>query len=50
MALQGHQGQLVTSWPWVLHSQNRGKKPKMDGENNGKPYEEMDGLYGCLQK
>ena len=23
---------------------NRGKKPKMDGENNGKPYEQMDDL------
>ena len=22
----------------------RGKKPKMDGENNGKPYEQMDDL------
>ena len=25
-------------------SKNRGKTPKMDGENNGKPYEQMDGL------
>ena len=26
--------------------QNRGKTPKMDGENNGKPYEQMDDLGG----
>ena len=25
-------------------SKNRGKTPKMDGENNGKPYEQMDDL------
>ena len=25
-------------------SKNRGKKPKMDGENNGTPYEQMDDL------
>ena len=25
-------------------SKNRGKIPKMDGENNGKPYEQMDDL------
>ena len=25
-------------------SQNRGKTPKMDGENTGKPYEQMDDL------
>ena len=25
-------------------SKNRGKTPKMDGENNGKPYCLMDGL------
>ena len=25
-------------------SENRGKKPKMDGENKGKPYEQMDDL------
>ena len=30
---------------WVF-SKNRGKKPKMDGENNGKPYEQMDDLGG----
>ena len=23
-----------------------GKKPKMDGENNGKPYEQIDDLVG----
>ena len=27
-------------------SKNRGKTPKMDGENNGKPYEQMDDLRG----
>ena len=28
-------------------SKNRGKNPKMDGENNGsKPYEQMDDLGG----
>ena len=26
-------------------SKNRGKTPKMDGENNGKPYEQM-GWFG----
>ena len=25
-------------------SKNRGETPKMDGENNGKPYEQMDDL------
>jgi len=25
-------------------SNNRGKNPKMDGENHGKPYEQMDDL------
>ena len=25
-------------------SKNRGKTPKMDGENNGNPYEQMDDL------
>ena len=25
-------------------SKNRGNTPKMDGENNGKPYEQMDDL------
>ena len=25
-------------------SKNRGKTPKMNGENNGKPYEQMDDL------
>ena len=29
-------------------SKNRGKNPKMDGENNGKPYEQMDDLGGKL--
>ena len=27
-------------------SENRGKTPKMDGENNGKPYFLMDDLGG----
>ena len=27
-------------------SKNRGKPPKMDGEINGKPYEQMDDLGG----
>ena len=27
-------------------SKNRGKTPKMDGENNGKPYDQMDDLGG----
>ncbi len=27
-------------------SKNRGKTPKMDGENNSKPYEQMDDLGG----
>ena len=27
-------------------SKNRGKPPEMDGENNGKPYEQMDDLVG----
>ena len=27
-------------------SKNSGKTPKMDGENNGKPYEQMDDLGG----
>ena len=29
-------------------SQNRGKNPKMDGENNGKPYFLMDDLGGTI--
>ena len=29
-------------------SKNRGKTPKMDGENNGKPYEQMDDLGVAL--
>ena len=28
---------------WVF-PKNRGNTPKMDGENNGKPYEQMDDL------
>ena len=27
-------------------SKNSGVSPKMDGENNGKPYEQMDHLEG----
>ena len=30
---------------WVF-PKNIGKTPKMDGENNGKPYEQMDDLGG----
>ena len=30
---------------WVFPK--KGKKPKMDGENNGKPYEQMDDLGFC---
>ena len=26
-------------------SKHRGKTPKMDGENDGKPYEQMDDLW-----
>ena len=48
---------LVSIWgsngdqPDTLHSdmgvsKNRGKTPKMDGENKGKPYEQMDDLQG----
>ena len=35
---------------WVLN-QKRGWAPKMDGENNGKPYEQMDdlGVPLCLE-
>ena len=29
-------------------SKNRGKTPKMDGENNGKPYEQIDDLEVAL--
>ena len=31
-------------------SKNRGKNPKMDGENHGKPYEQMDDLGGKTKK
>ena len=27
-------------------SKNRGVSPKMDAENNGKPYEQMDIIWG----
>ena len=32
-------------------SKNKGKIPKMDGDNNGKPYEQMDslGVPLCLE-
>ena len=36
-------------WLTCIHmgvSKNRGETPKMDGENNGKPYEQMDDLGG----
>ena len=30
---------------WMFEKKNRGwENPKMDGENNGKPYEQMDDL------
>ena len=29
-------------------SKNSGKTPKMDGEHNGKPYEQMDDLGGVF--
>ena len=29
-------------------SKNRGGPPKMDGKNNGKPYEQMDDLGGIF--
>ena len=28
----------VCTWKYTDVSKNRGKTPKMDGENNGKPY------------
>ena len=37
-------GPVAELYPWGYNStyldvsKNRGKKPKMDGENNGKPY------------
>ena len=31
---------------WVSTQKNRGETPKMDGENNGKPYEQMDDFGG----
>ena len=30
----------------MLNQNRGGKPPKMDGENNGKPYEQMDDLGG----
>ena len=32
------------TWDLWGVSKNRGKTRKMDGENNGKPYEQMDDL------
>ena len=42
-------GVIGVTNPNVMHyykgvSKNKGKKPKMDGENNGNPYEQMDDL------
>ena len=37
---------LVPSRVYGCEPENRGKTPKMDGENNGKPYEQMDDLGG----
>ena len=37
---------LIKSSTWPGVSKNRGKNPKMDGENHGKPYEQMDDLGG----
>ena len=34
----------ITAYVKMGVSKNRGKTPKMDGENNGKPYEQMDDL------
>ena len=31
-------GFLIAQWADLGVSKNRGKNPKMDGENNGKPY------------
>ena len=36
-----------TIWLYMAVSKNRGT-PKMDGENKGKPYEQMDDLGGKL--
>ena len=33
-----------TSWHMGVSKNRGGKPPKMDGENNGKPYEQMDDL------
>ena len=41
-------------WRWTSRARKKGvepkiggcKTPKMDGENNGKPYEQMDDLGG----
>ena len=32
--------------PYGCQPKDRGKTPKMDGENHGKPYEQMDDLGG----
>ena len=42
---------MLPAKKWILKfhvdvSKNRGKTPKMDGENHGKPYEQMDDLGG----
>ena len=43
MAMTNHD--LLRADTWGV-SKNRGKTPKMDGENNGKPYFFMDDLGG----
>ena len=37
---------LPLSAIWVLNQKYYRKTPKMDGENNGKPYEQMEDLGG----
>ena len=42
----GPDGFVRNCWNDVGVSENRGKTPKMDGENKGKPYEQMDEFGG----
>ena len=39
-------GQLGTVSKWVFQKKIWVNPPKMDGENNGNPYEQMDDLGG----
>ena len=41
-----HMACRVSFWKYIGVSKNRGVSPKLDGENNGKPYEQMDDLGG----